>query len=112
MERWDRARDVRREMWGVTENKRNKREDEFKDAWTEMQPEIQTHRPKERHTAKKRTIERETREKVPRLATFQGHVWVYQGGRAGKIILEHSLSNLSAYQSHLEVWWPHLSQSC
>ena len=72
MERRERARDVRREMCRVTENKRNKREGEFKDTRTEMQPEIQTHRPKERHTYKKRTIERETREKVPRLAMFLG----------------------------------------
>lgn len=53
---------------------------------------------KYRHTGRrrdrdKRTIQRETGENIPGLATFQGHVQVYQGGRAGEIILEHSLSN-------------------
>lgn len=58
-----RARDVRRGVRGGTENKRDKREGEFKGTRREVQPEIQTRRPKERHTDKKRTIQRETGER-------------------------------------------------
>lgn len=56
----------------------------FKGTRSEKQPEIQTRRPKERHTDKKRTIQRR-QENVPRSATFQGPARFIREDGQGKL---------------------------
>lgn len=109
-DRWrdrKRARDVWTGMRGVIGNKRNKRDDEFKDTRSEMQPGIQTHRPKERHRQEVNHTEGDKRER-----SWVSNVPRPRAGLSGRTGRGNYSRTLPLQQSHLQGWWPHLLQSC
>lgn len=94
-----------------TENKGNKREGEFKGTRREVQPEIQTRRPKERHTydAEEDHTEGDRRTFLGQQPSKVLRRFIREDGCRGNYS-RTLLSTLSAYQSHLRLVAPSLTE--